>query len=145
MRLILTGWNINTRRQGFGIGREIDLGKSLSPVVATAETTARQARFVSAIILHCNINDDWNQGHAVSKELQCQHALERAHCSLATPRRHNKLFHGQYSHKWTTPHKLNGNRHCSLFQQQKMLRMSQTDIGKSQNSAEGLEDPSKYR
>ena len=65
VRLILTGWNINTRRQGFGIGREIDLGKSLSPVVATAETTARQARFVSAIILHYNINDDWNQGHAV--------------------------------------------------------------------------------
>ena len=26
-----------------------------------------------------------------------------------------------------------------------MLRMSQTDIGKSQNSTEGLEDPSKYR
>lgn len=56
------GWNIIKRRQGFGIGREIDLGKSLSPVVATAETTARQARFVSAIILHYNINDDWNQG-----------------------------------------------------------------------------------
>ena len=78
VRLILTGWNIIKRRQGFGIGREIDLGKSLSPVVATAETTARQARFVSAIILHYNINDDWNQGHAVRKNCNVSmHSNER--------------------------------------------------------------------